>query len=209
MRGLLGLGLVLAVSAVFWERESVARAWRETRMFQNVAEKDLRPGDHIYTKRYLGLYSHHGIYVGDGRVVHFIGDSMKDARIRLCSLREFRGWQAWKIRRAMYGVASIWTWIKLAGTAYADQSSPPDVVVKRAMDLVGSPVTYDLLTRNCEGLAFFCKTGKGWHSRQALRVPAWEDLIKPHRLAWKAKHWVVKVVSTMLELLHDILVFEV
>ncbi|GAV74188.1 LRAT domain-containing protein [Cephalotus follicularis] len=36
-----------------------------------IAKKDLKPGDHIFAWRVLGLYSHHGIYVGDGQVIHF------------------------------------------------------------------------------------------------------------------------------------------
>ncbi|XP_024021359.1 uncharacterized protein LOC21402649 isoform X2 [Morus notabilis] len=31
----------------------------------------LIPGDHIYTYRWGYIYSHHGIYVGGDRVVHF------------------------------------------------------------------------------------------------------------------------------------------
>lgn len=31
----------------------------------------LQPGDHIYTWRFAYSYSHHGIYVGDGKVIHF------------------------------------------------------------------------------------------------------------------------------------------
>ncbi|XP_057796826.1 protein LEAD-SENSITIVE 1-like [Salvia miltiorrhiza] len=32
---------------------------------------ELKAGDHIYTRRII--YSHHGIYVGDGKVVHYVG----------------------------------------------------------------------------------------------------------------------------------------
>ncbi|CAI9110374.1 OLC1v1010383C1 [Oldenlandia corymbosa var. corymbosa] len=41
-------------------------------IFSNKIESiDLKPGDHIYTWRYNYLYSHHGIYVGDEKVIHF------------------------------------------------------------------------------------------------------------------------------------------
>ncbi|GAV90699.1 LRAT domain-containing protein [Cephalotus follicularis] len=36
-----------------------------------IDKEDLKPGDHIYAYRVWGLYSHHGIYVGDGQVIHF------------------------------------------------------------------------------------------------------------------------------------------
>ncbi|GAV92602.1 LRAT domain-containing protein [Cephalotus follicularis] len=36
-----------------------------------INKKDLKPGDHIYAWRFLWIYNHHGIYVGDGQVIHF------------------------------------------------------------------------------------------------------------------------------------------
>uniref|UniRef100_A0A1J3GA50 LRAT domain-containing protein n=1 Tax=Noccaea caerulescens TaxID=107243 RepID=A0A1J3GA50_NOCCA len=41
-------------------------------LFSNKISRDeLKPGDHIYSWRNAYLYSHHGIYVGDGKVIHF------------------------------------------------------------------------------------------------------------------------------------------
>ncbi|KAK3129650.1 hypothetical protein QOZ80_6BG0482850 [Eleusine coracana subsp. coracana] len=36
-----------------------------------VERSEIRPGDHIYTWRAVYAYSHHGIYVGGSKVVHF------------------------------------------------------------------------------------------------------------------------------------------
>ncbi|KFK24449.1 hypothetical protein AALP_AAs48179U000400 [Arabis alpina] len=36
-----------------------------------ISRDDLKPGDHIYSWRNAYTYSHHGIYVGDGEVIHF------------------------------------------------------------------------------------------------------------------------------------------
>ncbi len=36
-------------------------------------EKGLQYGDHIYVRRKGFLYSHHGIYAGEGNVIHFKG----------------------------------------------------------------------------------------------------------------------------------------
>ncbi|XP_031280680.1 uncharacterized protein LOC116139150 [Pistacia vera] len=33
--------------------------------------EDLKPGDHIYSWRQAYIYAHHGIYTGDGKVIHF------------------------------------------------------------------------------------------------------------------------------------------
>ncbi|XP_052198894.1 protein LEAD-SENSITIVE 1-like isoform X2 [Diospyros lotus] len=36
-----------------------------------VDKKNLKPGDHIYSWRAAYIYAHHGIYVGDDKVIHF------------------------------------------------------------------------------------------------------------------------------------------
>ncbi|KAI3518713.1 hypothetical protein L1887_07525 [Cichorium endivia] len=41
-------------------------------LFSNrLDRKSLKPGDHIYSWRAAYLYAHHGIYVGDDKVIHF------------------------------------------------------------------------------------------------------------------------------------------
>ncbi|XP_021752154.1 uncharacterized protein LOC110717698 [Chenopodium quinoa] len=41
-------------------------------IFSNKISKEvLKPGDHIYSWRNAYLYSHHGIYAGEGKVIHF------------------------------------------------------------------------------------------------------------------------------------------
>ncbi|XAR73640.1 hypothetical protein NMG60_11007678 [Bertholletia excelsa] len=36
-----------------------------------ISREELKPGDHIYTWRFAYLYAHHGIYAGNGKVIHF------------------------------------------------------------------------------------------------------------------------------------------
>ncbi|XP_072997557.1 protein LEAD-SENSITIVE 1-like [Typha latifolia] len=36
-----------------------------------IEREELKPGDHIYSWRTAYIYAHHGIYVGDGMVIHF------------------------------------------------------------------------------------------------------------------------------------------
>jgi hypothetical protein len=38
-----------------------------------LTEADLLPGDHICVRRRGSFCTHHGIYMGDGKVVHFAG----------------------------------------------------------------------------------------------------------------------------------------
>ncbi|RDX90775.1 hypothetical protein CR513_27330 [Mucuna pruriens] len=41
-------------------------------VFSNMIDREqLKPGDHIYSWRQAYIYAHHGIYVGDGTVIHF------------------------------------------------------------------------------------------------------------------------------------------
>ncbi|EEF31828.1 protein LEAD-SENSITIVE 1 [Ricinus communis] len=41
-------------------------------VLSNIIQRDeLKPGDHIYSWRHAYIYAHHGIYVGDGKVIHF------------------------------------------------------------------------------------------------------------------------------------------
>ncbi|KAK1404144.1 NC domain-containing protein-related [Heracleum sosnowskyi] len=36
-----------------------------------ITKEELKPGDHIYSWRRAYIYAHHGIYIGDGKVIHF------------------------------------------------------------------------------------------------------------------------------------------
>ncbi|XP_047310623.1 protein LEAD-SENSITIVE 1-like isoform X2 [Impatiens glandulifera] len=36
-----------------------------------ISKEDLKPGDHIYSWRHGYVYTHHGIYIGEGEVIHF------------------------------------------------------------------------------------------------------------------------------------------
>ncbi|XP_047310624.1 protein LEAD-SENSITIVE 1-like [Impatiens glandulifera] len=36
-----------------------------------ISKEDLKPGDHIYSWRHGYVYTHHGVYIGDEKVVHF------------------------------------------------------------------------------------------------------------------------------------------
>ncbi|XVF11182.1 hypothetical protein REPUB_Repub08aG0004100 [Reevesia pubescens] len=41
-------------------------------VFSNrISREELKPGDHIYSWRLAYIYAHHGIYVGEGKVIHF------------------------------------------------------------------------------------------------------------------------------------------
>jgi len=100
--------------------------------------------DHLYVS--YGCFTHHGIDLGDGTVVHL-------SRARGCVCHE-------PLEQFAAGrVVRVHDW------ASADE---PDVVVQRAGQSVGI-VGYDLVRGNCEHFASWCKTGRA-DSRQVVRV---------------------------------------
>jgi hypothetical protein len=109
----------------------------------------LKPGDHIASSR-LG-YWHHGIYVGDGRVVHYAGfaTSLRGGPVQEISLDEF----------ALGGVFVV-----------VNQSSPKYLageVVNRAHSRLGEN-RYSVFANNCEHFCTWCVTGQS-HSMQVKR----------------------------------------
>src|SRR5215471_7861470 len=95
-------------------------------------------GDHVYVDR--GGYSHHGVDMGDGRVIHFASTNGKkcDAVIHWASIREFAGTGRVQVRP--YGVRF-----------------GAHETVRWAQSMVGQ-TGYDLFANNCEHFATWCTT---------------------------------------------------
>jgi Lecithin retinol acyltransferase len=99
-------------------------------------------GDHIYVNRIW--YTHHGVEVYDGMVVHFSGtpSSKSGATIRKDSLEAFAHGKKIHLRR------------------YSDPPPlPPDEAVRNAESNIGES-RYHLVWNNCEHFARWCVTGK-------------------------------------------------
>lgn len=65
-----------------------------------LSKEDLNLGGHIYVRRLL--YSHHGIYDGDGNVVHYTGaeKEKKDPLVKETDIEDFL--KGGKLRRRDY-----------------------------------------------------------------------------------------------------------
>ena len=111
---------------------------------------DLNIADHLFVD--CGAYSHHGIYIGNGRVIHFDSTAARKIlgtvngappRIVEVSLDEFAGDSEIHIR------------------VYDDPSTlrTPEETVIRAQSKLGER-GYDLALNNCEHFAVWCKTGE-------------------------------------------------
>jgi len=102
-------------------------------------------GDHVFVHR-LG-YTHHGIDIGDGSVIHYTGEVCQkaDAVVRQTRTELFAaGCQIWV--REYHVCDEI------------------DISLERARGRLGEN-TYNLFANNCEHFACWCKTGKH-HSEQ-------------------------------------------
>lgn len=115
-------------------------------------------GDHLKVSR--GFYTHHGIYVGSGLVVHFSGGlAPKDklnAIIRRDDLREFSGGaqiQVVKHNTSLNGFQ----------------------IAQRALSRIGDS-GYDLFKNNCEHFANWCVAGRHSSGQVAFGLAAFLGL---------------------------------
>ena len=106
-------------------------------------------GDHIYVFR-TG-FSHHGIDIGDGTVIHWSGEPGQKANavVRRTTFADFARGSVIRVQR--YGARS-----------------DADVIIARAESRLGSN-GYDLVANNCEHFARWCVTGTAGSS-QVVRV---------------------------------------
>ncbi|MDX1708431.1 MAG: lecithin retinol acyltransferase family protein [Desulfobacterales bacterium] len=104
--------------------------------------KELIAGDHIYVKRKGYFYSHHGIYAGNGRVLHFRGavQEKKDPTVILSDVDTFL--KNGRLQRRTY-----------------KQRLPHAQSVKIARAHLAQK-GYSLVFNNCEHFATYCATGK-------------------------------------------------
>lgn len=92
----------------------------------------LEKGDHIYV--WHVFYSHHGIYAGGGKAVHYLREG-----VALTSLEEFAGGGKIRVKRHL---------VKKDG----------DEILSRAYSRLGED-RYNLIFNNCEHFASWCATG--------------------------------------------------
>ena len=100
-----------------------------------MTDDDLQTGAHLVTPR--GWYQHHGIYAGDGRVVHYAGycHGLHTGPVEEVDLEEFCAGRGFAVRLH-------------AGASYS-----PTEIVERARSRIGEE-RYHLLANNCE---HFCE----------------------------------------------------
>jgi hypothetical protein len=102
------------------------------RLMTRTSDQYLEKADHLYVHR--GVYSHHGLYLGNGQVIHY-----SEGRVRTDSLEVFS---------------------KGAGieVIYSEMRYSADEVIRRAYSRLGES-KYNLLFNNCEHFVNWCRNG--------------------------------------------------
>lgn len=126
---------------------------------------DLSQGDHVFVD--CQGFSHHGIYVGDDRVIHFDSTIIRKLmgaingrvpEVRESSLNEFSGGGQIYVRS--YRCEETATESPDGESSAADHLvvDQTEQVLSRARSRLGEK-GYDLFDNNCEHFAIWCKTG--------------------------------------------------
>ncbi|WP_010168116.1 lecithin retinol acyltransferase family protein [Candidatus Epulonipiscium viviparus] len=109
-----------------------AKTWKEEILIENQIPE---VGDHLWVWR-LG-YTHHGLYIGNGRVIHYLKEQVKED-----SIETFADGSKIRIRPA--------------------EDSPAhyvaEEIVSRARSRMGEN-NYDLFSNNCEQFVRWCRCG--------------------------------------------------
>ena len=104
--------------------------------------KLLLPGDHIYVKRKTRFYIHHGIYLGEGKVIHFTGSIREkvDPEVRKTDLSRFL--KDGKLKRRNH-----------------KKRLSPSETIRIAREQLSNK-NFSMIWNNCEHFATYCATGK-------------------------------------------------
>ncbi|XAR73639.1 hypothetical protein NMG60_11007677 [Bertholletia excelsa] len=154
-----------------------------------ISREELKPGDHIYSWRFAYLYAHHGIYIGDGKVIHFTrragreigtgtflgrpilsshssnnpcpqcGDQSRLDGVICSCLDCFLS--GGDLYIFQYAVTPAFFLAKAqGGTCTLAASDAPEDVLHRAEFLLKNGFgAYHMFKNNCEDFAIYCKTG--------------------------------------------------
>jgi hypothetical protein len=96
-------------------------------------------GTHLRVNR--GIYHHHGIYIGEGLVIHFYGEYLEKlkAEVKISTFEDFV--QNSPIEIVKYQVQKSVDW-----------------TIETAYSLIGAK-NYHIVSNNCKHFATYCKTG--------------------------------------------------
>ena len=97
----------------------------------------LSPGDHVVVNR--GYYTHHGIYIGNNKLIHYSGEPGTNGIVCEVSLKTFAKNNSFWVEKHTHGY-------------------PPSEITQRAKSRLGEN-EYNLIFNNCEHFCHWCCTG--------------------------------------------------
>jgi len=137
----------------------------------------MRPGDLVEFHR--GLYTHWGVAIGDGKIIHLSGDEDDGLSANIGGKIGSVSGSVFTISGVNFQTAKVkcddfWD---IARKSKADVNNSKDeyiradaehVIVKRALSRMGT-IGYNMLWSNCEHFASWCRYGMAW-SEQVDKV---------------------------------------
>jgi hypothetical protein len=132
-------------------------------------------GAHVVTSR-IG-YTHHGIYVGNGKVVHYSGLS--------------RGWRGGPVEEV--SLARFARGRPIRVRVHADARFDRDAVIARAQSRLGEN-RYRALTNNCEHLCEWCIYGENRSRQVEVLRRRWRRAV---RTVWRVVGTPVRLVTQL------------
>lgn len=165
---------------------------QQAELADRLSKEPLEPGDVLMVNRVGGLYQHYGVYIGDGRVIHYAArgsDFGGEISIHETSLEKFRGDSKYVYPLDFPDEAGIPTrripgGIPLIGDGSGEVEFfnlvrsgsyhlySPEETVERAKSRLGES-SYSLPLNNCEHFAIWCKTGV----HESHQVNSWGSLL--------------------------------
>lgn len=163
-----------------------------------ICKARLLAGDHIYAWKLGWTYNLHGIVVHTQpcskdcvhdtlnccAVVRFKPPAAEPGRIEVCSLAAFA--QGREVHRCQYGSSHGQFLLYRSGTCSTQAEDPRPLTVLRALSVValgedgGNEVDYNLLVKNSELLARWCKLGEASGVRRFLSAETARSLQTSH-----------------------------
>lgn len=116
-------------------------------------------GDHLKSRRYGIVYAHHGIYLGEGKVLHYAGlvEGFMKGRVCIGTLEEFSD-------NHIEGIVVV---------KHKQPKFDVETRIKRGMARVGED-KYSVIFNNCEHFVNYCIEGKA----QSVQVQRGKHVIQ-------------------------------
>lgn len=124
-------------------KDLLGPTWHQINDFNS---DEIKRGDHVAVLRTSSSVAwHHGIYIGDKKMIDFSGPDKEQAKIQELSVYQF-------FQEGYYVIVVI--------DYPQNESYTADKTVHNATRLLNLPIKYNIYNANCEYFATFCRCGR-------------------------------------------------